>query len=85
MRIDDYQEDGSFVVEVAGQRFSVPQFCPHRGGRLVHGHVNASRKTIACPLHHSVFSLETGEQLAGPACAALRVRTLGETQSGDDH
>jgi protein arginine N-methyltransferase 1 len=33
-----------------------------------------ARKTITCPLHHSTFCLETGEQLAGPTCGALDVR-----------
>jgi protein arginine N-methyltransferase 1 len=77
MRIDDYQESGSFTIDVAGQQYCVPRFCPHRGGRLADGYINASRKTIACPLHHSVFSLETGDQLAGPACGRLCVKKLG--------
>jgi nitrite reductase/ring-hydroxylating ferredoxin subunit len=51
----------------------VPRFCPHRGGRLDHGFINPQRKTVACPLHHSVFSLVDGQQLAGPACGRLAV------------
>lgn len=69
---DDYREDGHFEVSI-GERFCVPRFCPHRGGRLDHGTVNARRKTIVCPLHHSVFSLDTGERLAGPASSPLAV------------
>ncbi len=79
LRVDDYQEEGYFTAEVAGQRYRVPQFCPHRGGRLAHGYINATCKTIACPLHHSVFSLETGEQIAGPACGRLCVEPLGRS------
>ena len=70
---DDYREDGFFRLDVDGEQFCVPRFCPHRGGRLAHGVVNAKRKTIICPLHHSVFSLKTGEQLAGPASGPLAV------------
>lgn len=70
---DDYREDGYFELVVGDERFCVPRFCPHRGGRLAHGTVNARRKIIICPLHHSVFSLETGQQLAGPACGPLAI------------
>ncbi len=70
---DEYREEGVFEVTLEGERYCVPRFCPHRGGRLFHGPVNAKRKTITCPLHHSVFSLETGAQLAGPACGPLKI------------
>ena len=70
---DDDREDGHFELVVGEQVLCVPRFCPHRGGRLVYGTVNARHKTIRCPLHHSVFSLETGQQLAGPACGPLAI------------
>jgi nitrite reductase/ring-hydroxylating ferredoxin subunit len=70
---DDYREEGYFTVLLEGERICVPRFCPHRGGRLAHGEVNGKRKTIVCPLHRSMFSLETGEQLAGPACGRLAI------------
>jgi len=71
--IDDYREDGSFSVVVDGEPVCVPRFCPHRGGRLAHGEVNPSRKTVVCPLHRSRFSLVTGQQLAGPDCGPLAI------------
>lgn len=79
MPSDDYREDGFFSVTIDGEHFCVPRFCPHRGGRLAHGVVNAKRKTIVCPLHHSVFSLETGEQLAGPESGPLAVHKRDAT------
>jgi type I protein arginine methyltransferase len=75
---DGYREEGSFGVTLDGQRLCVPRFCPHRAGRLDHGTVNAGRRTLACPLHHSVFSLDTGAQLAGPACGSLAIVKGGE-------
>lgn len=72
--VPEYREEGTFELTIGEDHYCVPRFCPHRGGRLFHGVVNAERRTIRCPLHHSVFSLETGEQLAGPACGALAVQ-----------
>ena len=68
-----YREEGFFTVRIQQRSYRVPRHCPHRAGRLDHGHVNEQRKTITCPLHHSVFSLESGEQLSGPACGRLAV------------
>ena len=73
MLTDEHEEEGSFDLTLDGQRYCVPLFCPHRGGRLDHGEINPRRKTITCPLHRSVFSLETGEQRSGPACGRLSV------------
>ncbi|WP_235195311.1 Rieske (2Fe-2S) protein [Pseudomonas brassicacearum] len=54
----------------------MPHACPHRAGWLEHGVINQQRKSITCPLHFSVFSLETGEQLSGPPCGRLEVKRL---------
>lgn len=72
---DDYEEKGDFTVDIDGRRYHIPRYCPHRAGRLDHGYVNEHRRTISCPLHHSLFCLETGAQLAGPACGALAITT----------
>jgi type I protein arginine methyltransferase len=66
-------EDGFFDVEIAGLRYRVPRHCPHRGGRLDHGTLSVQRKTVSCPLHRSLFDLDTGRQLTGPACGHLAV------------
>jgi nitrite reductase/ring-hydroxylating ferredoxin subunit len=71
---DDAGDGGTFELVLGQERFCIPRSCPHRGGRLAHGTVNAKRRTITCPLHHSTFSLDTGEQLAGPACDPLAIR-----------
>jgi len=74
---DDEREAGTFRVILDGEELCVPRSCPHRGGRLDHGVVSARHRTISCPLHHSVFSLETGAQLAGPACGPLAIERGG--------
>ena len=66
----------AFVIQAGDDLYEVPSLCPHREGWLEHGTVNHNRRTIACPLHFSVFSLETGEQLSGPACGNLTCRKL---------
>ncbi|HGE6810403.1 TPA: 50S ribosomal protein L11 methyltransferase [Pseudomonas aeruginosa] len=76
MERDDYEEKGHFDIDLDGRRYRVPHHCPHCAGRLMHGHINPTRKTISCPLHHSVFCLESGAQLSGPRCAALDIEVL---------
>ena len=39
--------------------FAASDTCPHKGGPLSDGIVHG--KSVTCPLHNSVFSLETGE------------------------
>ncbi|WP_423821183.1 Rieske (2Fe-2S) protein [Salinisphaera sp. SPP-AMP-43] len=72
--IGEYEEGGTFDVEIEGARYTIPNHCPHRKGWLAHGRINAKRKTISCPLHFSTFNLDTGEQIAGPPCGPLDVK-----------
>jgi len=69
----DYQEQGLFTIEHEGLFYHIPRHCPHRSGRLDHGNINIVAKTVSCPLHHSVFSLDTGEQISGPLCSTLEI------------
>ncbi|SEI17464.1 Rieske [2Fe-2S] domain-containing protein [Pseudomonas asplenii] len=66
----------TFLVRIGEEEYEVPSLCPHREGWLEHGMVNQSRRTITCPLHFSVFSLETGEQLGGPPCGSISCRKI---------
>jgi len=72
----EFDHSGTFTVTVDNQQYQVPHACPHRDGWLVHGTINEQRKSITCPLHFSVFSLETGEQLSGPPCGRLDVKRM---------
>ncbi|GLQ30997.1 Rieske (2Fe-2S) protein [Litoribrevibacter albus] len=69
----EYREEGTFLLSHEGKCYRLPRHCPHRAGRLDHGKVNWEKKTIACPLHQSVFRIDTGEQVAGPECGSLTV------------
>ncbi|POX43231.1 hypothetical protein C3486_01380 [Streptomyces sp. Ru73] len=63
-------------VTVGDRQFEVGAYCPHRRGHLAHGYVNAARLRITCPLHHSSYSLETGEAITGPTSDPLCVREI---------
>ncbi|MGY0021256.1 Rieske (2Fe-2S) protein [Streptomyces sp. cg35] len=61
-------------ITVGDRQFETEAHCPHRGGHLAHGYVNTRALRITCPLHHSSYSLETGEPHGGPSGRALCVR-----------
>ncbi|MEV6671190.1 Rieske 2Fe-2S domain-containing protein [Streptomyces sp. NPDC051162] len=61
-------------IRIGDREFESDSLCPHRKGFLAHGYVNAARLRITCPLHHSSFSLETGEAVTGPTRTPLCVR-----------
>ncbi|MFI1801646.1 Rieske (2Fe-2S) protein [Streptomyces sp. NPDC020379] len=65
-------------IRVGDREFEADSLCPHRKGFLAHGYVNAARLRITCPLHHSSFSLETGEAVTGPTRTPLCVRETTE-------
>ena len=47
-----------------GQLMACAQKCPHAGGVMSDGHLNALGN-IVCPLHRYTFSLENGRNLSG--------------------
>lgn len=61
------------LVETAEVRVLAEVTCPHRGGRLLYGHLNPRTLRITCPLHHTSFDLITGEAVSGPSCEPLRI------------
>ncbi|MEU3980903.1 Rieske (2Fe-2S) protein [Streptomyces sp. NPDC026672] len=66
-------DDDVVAIELGGRTVLASAVCPHRKGRLRFGRVDTDKLRITCPLHHSTFSLETGDRLAGPACDPLRI------------
>ncbi|MFD9630183.1 Rieske (2Fe-2S) protein [Streptomyces violascens] len=68
------QLDGDVIaIELADRTVLMSGICPHRKGLMRYGKVDPEKLRITCPLHHSAFSIETGERVAGPACEPLRV------------
>ncbi|MBK5114733.1 MAG: non-heme iron oxygenase ferredoxin subunit [Candidatus Heimdallarchaeota archaeon] len=56
------------VFKVEGKFYAIDRLCTHMKGNLVKGKLED--KTIKCPLHGSVFSLESGELLSPPGTVA---------------
>ncbi|WP_425049549.1 nitrite reductase small subunit NirD [Psychromarinibacter sp. S121] len=52
--------------------FAVTNTCPHKGGPLSEGIVHGNK--VTCPLHNSVFDLETGAGTDGYAIETYPVR-----------
>ena len=65
-----------FTLVVAGVTYLLPKYCPHRGGHLACGYVNAKAGRITCPLHGATFELRSGKRLAGPVCPDLTIRVV---------
>ena len=56
----------AFELVFQGVHYTVPVYCPHRGGRLDLGHHNLEKGVVVCPMHGAVFCLRSGRLLAGP-------------------
>jgi nitrite reductase (NADH) small subunit len=74
--------DDRILVETGTLRVLAADSCPHRGGRLRFAQVNDRRALLTCPLHQATFDLRTGDRVAGPVCAALRVTVLPNDTGG---
>lgn len=61
--------DGRMVAyaRIGDEWFAVDDTCSHATVSLSEGFIEGEDKTIECPLHGSLFSLETGEALTLPA------------------
>jgi nitrite reductase/ring-hydroxylating ferredoxin subunit len=46
-----------FLLSHKGELYLVRNACPHRGGPLKFGYVNAADELV-CPMHHNAFSIE---------------------------
>lgn len=60
-----------FLLSQDDALYLVRNQCPHRGGPLKFGYVNAQGE-IVCPLHHNAFSV--GGLIARPGTIALAER-----------
>ncbi|MBY2987049.1 MULTISPECIES: nitrite reductase small subunit NirD [Rhizobium] len=56
--------------------FAIEDHCPHKGGPLSQGIVHA--KSVTCPLHNWVISLETGKALGADEGEVRTISVLNE-------
>lgn len=69
------------VFNIKGTFYAVHNTCLHRGGPLGEGFVNDEEKTVECPWHGWVYSLESGETTFDPG---QKVRTYKAVVKGGD-
>jgi nitrite reductase/ring-hydroxylating ferredoxin subunit len=64
-----------FLYRTAERIFALANRCSHQGGPLHKGVVkpSGSNPTVTCPIHGSVFRLEDGRAIRGPAVAPQAV------------
>jgi nitrite reductase/ring-hydroxylating ferredoxin subunit len=72
-------EEDAILVRRGSEFFAVGASCTHYHGPLADGILQGDE--IRCPLHHSCFSIRTGEALTAPAfdpIACWRVEKVGD-------
>ena len=68
----DHLDKKILVVKTAGKVYTVDRICTHEYADLSSGFLNEQEKTVTCPLHLSVFRLESGIPLNPPAELPLK-------------
>jgi nitrite reductase/ring-hydroxylating ferredoxin subunit len=76
-----FQVDGTdvAVARVGGRLFAFNDICTHRGCNLSNGDIEDT--AVVCECHGSMFSLETGEVLQGPATDPIATYPVREEGS----
>ena len=64
------------VFKVGDAYFGIEDLCPHRGGPLSEGKLEAG--CITCPWHDAKFELATGKVLKGPVHRTLKTYVVYE-------
>lgn len=59
------------VFKVRGEIKIIEDTCSHGQASLSEGEVSPEYCTVLCPLHGSIFDLDTGEPLSAPATTAV--------------
>jgi 3-phenylpropionate/trans-cinnamate dioxygenase ferredoxin subunit len=68
----DYGGKKILLARAGGKVFATDRICTHAYADLSTGMMNEEEKTVTCPLHLSVFKLETGEPQNLPAEEPLK-------------
>ena len=61
------------VVHLENRLFAFGDECTHSGCSLSEGELDDRIATVECPCHGSVFDVETGEPVEGPAVDPVQV------------
>jgi nitrite reductase (NADH) small subunit len=57
----EFDHDEVAIYLIRGEIFATTNICPHEGSPLLaEGTIDCERKTVECPVHRWVFSVETG-------------------------
>jgi len=64
------------IVRCDGQFYAINNICSHAYAELHEGEVDPDECTIECPLHGSLFSLETGRPRTLPAVTPVATYPL---------
>jgi 3-phenylpropionate/trans-cinnamate dioxygenase ferredoxin subunit len=64
------------IVRCAGQFYAINNICSHAYAELAEGEIDSDECTIECPLHGSLFSLETGRPRTLPAVTPVATYSL---------
>ena len=67
------------IVNSEGKFYAIDRACTHMKGNLAKGTIEG--KTIKCPLHGTVFNLETGDVLKEPGTIAGKLKKATKTNT----
>ncbi|HEX7247618.1 MAG TPA: Rieske 2Fe-2S domain-containing protein [Actinomycetota bacterium] len=73
MRAYDTPSGRVTVAHVEAHLYAFGDECTHQGCSLAEGEIDDRAATVECPCHGSVFDVENGEPIEGPAADALPV------------
>ncbi|HVF08727.1 MAG TPA: Rieske 2Fe-2S domain-containing protein [Actinomycetota bacterium] len=73
MRAYDTPAGRVSVAHIEAHLYAFGDECTHQGCSLAEGAIADRAATVECPCHGSVFDVENGEPIEGPAVDALPV------------
>ena len=68
----DREDKKILLARVGGKVFATDRICTHAYADLSTGILNEEEKTVTCPLHLSIFKLDTGKPQNLPAEVPLK-------------
>ena len=82
MRAYDTPTGRVAIVHVEHRLFAFGDECTHAGCSLAEGEFDDREAKVECPCHGSVFDVETGEPVEGPAVDPVPVYSTRLTEDG---